>query len=73
MSAITVEQSAAWYESRGLTLGEQTDDEPTYCGECGYVIDPDDLADLDGQRVCVPCLVALTGDDVRGVDSERDL
>jgi recombinational DNA repair protein (RecF pathway) len=72
VSAITVEQSAAWWERRGLALGEQADD-TTHCTECGYVTDPDDLTDLDGQQVCRPCVTDLTGDDPFSPDHARDL
>jgi hypothetical protein len=73
MSAISVEASHNWYASRGLALGEQADDEPTYCGECCYVADSDDLTDLDGQLVCRPCVTTLTGDDPYAPDHARDL
>lgn len=75
MSLITPEQSRGWYENRGLVLGEQCDDDdtPDRCSECDEPTLADELVVLDGQDVCVPCLVALTGDDVGAPDRLRDL
>lgn len=73
MSLITEAQSAAWYEARGRVVGEQTDDDTDRCSHCEEPTLADELVVLDGQDVCVPCLVALTGDDPYAPDHNRDL
>jgi hypothetical protein len=70
---ITADQSRHFYERRGLTLGEQGDDTGDCCTRCEWLTDPDDLLDLDGQNVCRPCHLALTGDDPRAPEHARDL
>jgi hypothetical protein len=72
MSLITPEQSAAWFEQRGLVLGEQ-DEVGDCCSHCEWLTPADELTVLDGQQVCVPCLYALTGEDVHAPDNARDL
>jgi hypothetical protein len=72
MTLITADQTRAFYEHRGLCLGEQAED-VTRCSHCEDPTDPDDLGHLDGQDVCVPCLAALTGDDFGAPDRARDL
>jgi hypothetical protein len=73
MSAlIAADESRHFYERRGLVLGEQPDTGGC-CTRCEWLTDPDDLLDLDGQNVCRPCHLALTGDDVFSPDSWRDL
>jgi hypothetical protein len=68
---ISPDASRAFYERRGLVLGEQPDG--SRCGHCDTPTDPDFLLDLDGVPVCRPCALALTGDDPHGPDSWRDL
>lgn len=70
---ITEAQSAGFYENRGLTLGEQDDGCGECCSNCEWLTDVDELVNLDGQDVCVPCLHALTGDDPYAPDNARDL
>lgn len=72
MSLVTPAQSAAWFEAKGLVLGEQVDtcDE---CTHCEWPTAADELVILDGQDVCVTCLHALTGDDPYAPDHWRDL
>jgi hypothetical protein len=73
MSAlITPEQSAAFFEQRGLVLGEQ-DEVGECCSHCEWLTPADELTVLDGQDVCLPCLYALTGEDVYAPDNARDL
>lgn len=48
----------------------QTDDRCAHCEEPTLA---DELVDLDGQECCLPCVVALTGDDVYGPDNARDI
>jgi hypothetical protein len=70
--SISPDQSRAWYESRGLLLGEQ-DDDTARCSHCQEPTDPDELIVLDGQDVCLPCLITLTGEDPYAPDNARDL
>jgi DnaJ-class molecular chaperone len=48
----------------------ETDDRCSHCEELTLA---DELAALDGQDVCLPCLTALTGDDPYAPDNGRDL
>lgn len=74
MTLITEAASAAWYEQRGLVLGEQCDDDDAdRCTECHEPTLADELVALAGQDVCLPCLTALTGDDPYAPDNARDL
>ena len=70
--SITAEQSAGWYEARGRALGEQADDTDR-CSHCQHPTLADELIDLDGQEVCVACLIDLTGDDPYAPDNARDV
>jgi hypothetical protein len=70
--SISPDQSCAWYEGRGVLLGEQ-DDDIARCSHCGEPTDPDELIVLDGQDVDLPCLIALTGEDPFAPDNARDI
>lgn len=70
---ITPEQTAAYYEQRGLVLGEQDDICGECCSHCEWLTAADELVTLDGQDVCLPCLSVLTGDDPYASDTARDL
>lgn len=72
MTLISPEQSTAWYEAKGLALGEQTD-APDRCSECQGPTLADELVTLDGQDVCLGCLLLLTGDDPHAPSASRVL
>lgn len=72
MTLISPEQTAAWFEAKGRALGEQ-DDDTDRCSHCEEPTLADELVVLDGQDVCVPCLITLTGDDPYAPDNARDL
>lgn len=74
MKLITPEMSAAFYERKGLAAGElDTWDGIDRCPHCQEPTPADELVALDDQHVCVPCLIALTGDDPYAPDNARDL
>lgn len=75
MTTLTVITAPVPAEDRPLALrllADQHDDE-SRCTTCLLPTDPDDLADLDGCATCVPCMVALLGEDVFGPEHRRDL